>query len=308
MASGKGSRAALLAIALSGQDCGGGSKGPAGSTVIATPAPTRVLTILSGETLAPVAGARVIVAGAEQTSDAAGQVTVTNAQSGLVDVIAAGYFDRQTSLGAARDARYTLWPRQGPTGLTESFTQEVVYQSTPSSGPPQNVPLSRWPSQVVSLPVVYLSEADDPGYLPFSPQALATQAAAIERINQALGGRFRFGSPVPRSAAPAGFQVQMRIFPGFEQCARYSGYTTYPSSGGTSTVTFCSQRAAERQTLGTHELGHSFGLRHSSDPADVMHPAARVEAFTPREMLVMSLMLQRPAGNRFPDGVGCGSP
>lgn len=65
-------------------------------------------------------------------------------------------------------------------------------------------------------------------------------------------------------------------------------------------------------TLGTvrtsttlHELGHMFGLAHSSNSEDVMRTGRfrriGVEQFSDREVLAMRLMLERPPGNQKPD-------
>jgi hypothetical protein len=54
----------------------------------------------------------------------------------------------------------------------------------------------------------------------------------------------------------------------------------------------------------THELVHTFGLRHSADPRDLMHGMfrpSRSTAPTPREELAMSLLLQRRPGTAWPD-------
>jgi hypothetical protein len=67
-------------------------------------------------------------------------------------------------------------------------------------------------------------------------------------------------------------------------------------------VTYCRADAPRELGLSVHELGHTFGLRHSSTATDVMRAfGRRTQRLSERERLVMALMLQRPAGNRFPD-------
>jgi hypothetical protein len=54
----------------------------------------------------------------------------------------------------------------------------------------------------------------------------------------------------------------------------------------------------------THELGHTLGLQHSPRDREVMFRffgARRSTRFGSREALMLRLMLERRAGNRFPD-------
>jgi hypothetical protein len=69
-----------------------------------------VVTVVSGETDTPVAGAQVIVAGTPHATDGAGQAVVQAAAEGAtVDVEAAGFLTRQTLVRNAV-TRLTMWP------------------------------------------------------------------------------------------------------------------------------------------------------------------------------------------------------
>jgi hypothetical protein len=66
-------------------------------------------------------------------------------------------------------------------------------------------------------------------------------------------------------------------------------------------VTFCSPDNFGNGTP-THELGHTFGMHHSTDLFDLMNGTnRRTQVLSAREKTLMTLMMQRSAGNRFPD-------
>jgi hypothetical protein len=131
------------------------------------------------------------------------------------------------------------------------------------------------------------------------------QAEAVAAINEATGGRLTFVEPAWGDNAAATNRILVRIFPGFSSCTENVAGVASLSGPAIRqvTVTYCEARWASHVGISIHELGHAFGLRHSSDPGDVMFPSAgrRRLALSPRERVVMGLMLQRPPGNRFPD-------
>jgi hypothetical protein len=299
---------AALALSLA---CGK-DRGPGPSTVSAPAPPAAVaFTVVSGETQAAVPGARVVVNGIEHVADSQGRVTTPAglAPTTLVDIVAPGYFDRQTQLSRRGSAaQFTLWPRESATGLSEHFTSEVVYTSSAVADPvPGAAMLTRWATAVTQVHVRYLGPADDAAFLAFSERALAVQSAAVDDLTQASDGRVAYRPPAPSGAPVQGTgRIDMRIYPDFPTC-RSSGdiWGVASLSEGeivSATVTYCHQRAAESLGLSVHELGHTFGLRHSSDASDVMRAfGRRTERLSDRERQVMRLMLQRPGGNRFPD-------
>ncbi|PYQ21260.1 MAG: hypothetical protein DMF79_08580 [Acidobacteria bacterium] len=69
-------------------------------------------------------------------------------------------------------------------------------------------------------------------------------------------------------------------------------------------VVFRNLDLARRLPLVLHELGHTFGLGHSSRVGDMMWNGPEIYNqfdYSPRERLAMALMLQRSPGNRYPD-------
>jgi len=307
--------AITAALALGLISCGGGDGGPAGPTT--TPAADgTVLTIVSGETDSPVSGARVTVDGGTFTTNSAGQVTLPQRPANMapIDILAAGYLDRLTVF-RGQETRLSLWPRRSPTGLLESDTVYLVYthvnwrdgvppllQVGAAGGDSLRQRYSRAPVQV------FYSD----GFEGADSWAIDNQAAAVAELNDAIGGGLTYVPPrfaeIP-AANMGELHVALTIDPTHASCASGFVATGEPPpaglAGGTLRVNYCSVRYAGILHVAMHELGHTFGLRHTADSNDVMSPGSESQAFTPKERLVMRLMLQRRPGNTFPDTDVC---
>jgi hypothetical protein len=302
----------LVCSWLASSGCGGGS--PAAPTRVATtPAtpttPQTTLAIVSGETGAPVGGASIVINGVEHSSGADGRLTTT-ASGGLVEIGAAGFYTRLTSLARAEDGRLTLWPITSPTGMDQHFTAELVYTNSgvgviePGIGDQR---LARWAPGTSRIEVVYLGPDDNPAYREFNGQMLGVLQRAIDVINGTLGGRLVYSPLAEGSDQPGTGRVRIRWFEDFSYCKEFgswalTSYREWPSVRNV-TITYCAGAAARHLGTAVHELGHSLGLNHSSNRRDVMNASGYGEVEVPsrREALAIALMYQRLPGNLFPD-------
>jgi len=280
-----------------------GEHSPAGPTVDAQadadlPAGS-VISIVSGETGAPVAGASLLAGGRQLESDAAGRVTLTERLDArtAVDVVAAGYLDRVTRLRSREPIE--LWPERSPTGLDERYSAMLVYTSTSDRDTPfAGDPLYRLGSQTRQ---VYLVPGAELQADSVSMEALENAAA---KIGMASASQVAYS--VTKSPPAGAVRFDVWLDASASNCEGARAFTSRSLRGAEivgGSITFCSLEASRGATA-THEVGHTFGFRHGPAARDVMYRSnspMRAVDFSAREALAARLMLLRPPGNRWPD-------
>ena len=213
-----------------------------------------------------------------------------------IDVLGQAFLDRRTVLRAASETTFELWPRSSPTGLTEDFTFEVVYTSAVSGEPRSMMRIFPEVREVYVVPNERIGR---------DPRAMRVVATAAASIGEITGGAIEF--IVAEGSTPAGAVVIDLIIDPEDTAANDAVALARRRMRGRSivggTVIYESIETARSSTT-LHELGHMFGIGHSSGSRDVMNTRrnrSQVDRFSTREALVMSLMLKRPSGNEMPD-------
>lgn len=251
------------------------------------------MVLTSGEDDQPVAGATVHVGGERFVSDANGRVDLGPALDGEIDVQAAHFLTRETALGAGRTL--TLWPT-GP-GYPEDYVRHLLYKEAASTrnlpSLSADAPLRRVMATVVTIVPDEALWADRP--------ARAAHERAVELLNEATEGRVRFEL---RSSGHSGVVFHAYV----DGTATAAGALTFRdlirNEIVAGRIVYANLGAARSERFATHELGHVLGLQHSIRPSDLMYYAApqmAAAAFSAQERLSIRLLLQRRAGNRYPD-------
>src|SRR5262245_48308655 len=185
--------------------CGGGSA--TGPSDVSVPAPARsaesVLTLVSGETGAPIAFATVTAGGQVVNSDAAGTVRLPAgaAPGSSVEIRHPSFLDRVSALRTG-ETRLALWPRTTASGLDENYTATLVYTDTSSQDTGSSF-LLRLPQGTRSVAVVPSGELQSDG------EAMATHSEAVAAMNEALGGAVSYSLSTVRPAS--GVVVETRV-------------------------------------------------------------------------------------------------
>jgi hypothetical protein len=288
----------LCAVSMATAACGSGPTGPSSRPGDPASGGSQVLTFLSGETHQAVAGATVVVQGRSYITTLNGSVRLDQplGDSTVIDATAPSFLERRTLL---RGDLYTLWPKESPVGLDETYTARLVYNCA-AAPCPAGEPLLR----VTAGPVWIVPSTELQG----DPEAMRSHEAAAALLTQATGGAVTFGTA--RTAPSAGVVVRTYVDPNDPDVLAWQAAAVTRRRLGDrwnvvgADIVLRSVELARLVPLMLHEMGHVFGLGHSPRVGDVMffgRELYQTTDFSPPERLTIGLMLQRSPGNRFPD-------
>ena len=266
----------------------------------------------------------MIVVDRSYTTNAGGEIMLTQSvgTGSFVDIVASGYFNRQTLLRSANERQFNLWPQTSTSGLTEQLTQELVYTAPGNSPggvglPLGGAPLSRIDPAITRLAVVAPT-------LTLVSSGVTAIAVASGRLTAATGGQVMYQPDLLGGDGRIEIVVDPSSLPSGSSA---SANATYNSLGyiiggrvtlrdGACLTSICDIRVPRSngvtivRTL-VHEMGHLLGFNHTvsnsvmnggcSTPGCTVNLDSRIEDFNAAEKLLVKLMLERRVGNRFPD-------
>jgi len=276
-----------VGIAVATISCGGGG-GPAPSppTTASTPAPVSgwpagtVVQLVNAETGAPITG-QLDVGGV--MADSGAPLATAAAPGATVDVTVAGFLPRQTTVRTGVTS-VGLWPDDER--ITSNYSHALVYSWNGDESP--DTPLYRLPPRVRSVAIT--GDFDE-----------IAKAVDIINVGTTHAGVTFFAGGTGDLAVP------VRLDPTADTCLEervlaYAQIWTSRNEITRAEIVVCDPRNAVAPTL-AHEMGHVFGMGHSEDQRDLMgaYRGPSGDAFTEREMTIMSLMMQRRGGNLWPD-------
>jgi hypothetical protein len=290
---------ALLAVLMNACGDDGPSSPSTTPTATTTVPAARSFTIVSGETGEPVAGAELTVGGRTFETGASGEADVGDVRSGTnVGIIAAGFLDRKTVYRAVTETRFALWPATSSDGLTPEITQRLVYTGFGEDAVPGELPMYRVPSDVAVQIFI------DPS-VPADARVDRVVDDALDAMRVALHDRVDFA--VTRTRPARGVVWTVRIDPAAVS-SDFIAITRRSFDGNEIVGADLAFRSlpdlVDNGRLLTNLMGTAFGLFDSDNPNDRMFFdwwRRQPNNFSPREGLIMRLMLQRRAGNRWPD-------
>jgi hypothetical protein len=271
---------------------------PTQSVTLLQVAPTKLI-VVSGETQEVVDGAQIRVDGESFVTDDSGRATVGVLSLGKnVDILAEGYLQRQTLFRGEGETRMTLWPSTSPLGLTPELTRRLVYTGWQRDAVLGELPLRRPPlGRVIEVSV----DPDIAG----DPRVGRVVEDAVDAVRAALQGRLEIVTT--RSRSPRRVTWHVYVDPDAVD-SEFIAITRWVRDGqelvGAELAFRTLSDVIDDERLLTHMMGTAFGLRSSADVNDRMYFdwwSRRPNDFSPKEGLVMRLMLERPAGNRWPD-------